>query len=538
MKIYRCLNWNEVCYTDMNRRQVEIIVLLLGFATSSFAQNVKELLQNPEKYSFEEFNSIEDSIEKINFKLYSDVIEIHEKEAFNRKDTLEIIKTHLWNVWELDKQTALNKFNFVLSLSNSKDYVKYHTTILHNLGVYHYNELNDPVVALDYFIQSLKLADQFNYFTLITDNLNSIASIKSEYLQERQAIFLLNYSLNFATKNKRNIENYPTTYAVIVDNLAKTYLSINKIDSARYYCDIGLQYSKTINEKYILDNFITLNAKIDFYDGIFFKSRDTLVKYLKFGNDYEKLDSYFYLSQIGKILKGEEEEIKYLLKYDSILNLLSNPPLEQTFKVYNKLLDYNNYSNKEFMKKFIFYDSLRKHQLSLYEKISNDNFDIPFLKREFNFTKKKYADNFILILICLLILGFIIIRTKGIKTIKKIKTLNHDNQIIIHQKLIDWEEQKGFLEKMTLNDLAKKLETNSSYLSLYFKNRNTTYKNYIYSIRCNWLISLVEKDPSLLKKKSTIQLAEMTGFNSIDAFNNAFKTCTGKTFRQNFNSKL
>ena len=190
------------------------------------------------------------------------------------------------------------------------------------------------------------------------------------------------------------------------------------------------------------------------------------------------------------------------------------------------------------MKKFIFYDSLRKHQLSLYEKISNDNFDIPFLKREFNFTKKKYADNFILIPICLLILGFIIIRTKGIKTIKKIKTLNHDNQIIIHQKLIDWEEQKGFLEKMTLNDLAKKLETNSYYLSLYFKNRNTTYKNYIYSIRCNWLISLVEKDPSLLKKKSTIQLAEMTGFNSIDAFNNAFKTCTGKTFRQNFNSKL
>ena len=71
---------------------------------------------------------------KINFKLYSDVIEIHEKEAFNRKDTLEIIKTHLWNVWELDKETALNKFNFVLSLSNSKDYVKYHTTILHNLG--------------------------------------------------------------------------------------------------------------------------------------------------------------------------------------------------------------------------------------------------------------------------------------------------------------------------------------------------------------------------------------------------------------------
>ncbi len=143
-----------------------------------------------------------------------------------------------------------------------------------------------------------------------------------------------------------------------------------------------------------------------------------------------------------------------------------------------------------------------------------------------------------LIPICLIALGFVFIRSKGRKTIKKKKTLNHDNQIIIHRKLIAWEEQKGFLEKITLNDLAKELETNSSYLSLYFKNRKTSYKNYIYSMRCNWLISLVKEDPSLLKKKSTIQLAEMTGFNSIDAFNNAFKTHTGKTFRRNFNSKL
>lgn len=57
-------------------------------------------------------------------------------------------------------------------------------------------------------------------------------------------------------------------------------------------------------------------------------------------------------------------------------------------------------------------------------------------------------------------------------------------------------------------------------------------------MRCNFLITLINEDPSLLKKKSTIQLAEMTGFNSIDAFNNAFKVHTGKTFRQNFNTKL
>lgn len=514
-------------------------LLLVCYTANSFAQNVEELLKNPENYSFEDFNSIEDSVEYIDYQLYNNIIEIHEKEAFNRKDTIEIIKTHLWNVWELDDVEALAKFNYVLNLSESRGYDKYRATILNNMGVYLYSELNDPVVALQYFIQSLELADKLNYYTLIIDNLNSIASIKSEHSQERQAIFLLNYSLNLIAKHKKNIEDYPTTYAVIADNLSKTYLALENIDSARYYCDIGFEQSKKIKEKYISDNFITLNAKIDYYDGIYFKSRDTLLKYLEVGNNYEALDSYFYLSLIGKILDGKEEEIKYLLKYDSILNLLESPPLEQTFKVYNKLIEYNNYSNEDYMKKFIFYDSLRKFQNEVYQKISNDNFDIPFFKREFNFTKTQPKNYFILLIpISLIIFLYILIGNRESKTIKKSKELSIENIAQINNKLKTWEQNKGFLEKTNLNDLAKKLETNNLYLTLYFKSKNTTYKKYIYAMRCDFLIALINEDPSLLKKKSTIQLAEMTGFNSIDAFNNAFKAHTGKTFRQNFSAKI
>ena len=195
-----------MCLTEAN--SFKIFVLLVCYTVNSFPQNVEELLKNPENYSFEDFNSFEDSIEYVDYELYNNIIEIHEKEAFNRKDTFEIIKTHLWNVWELNDEEALAKFNYVLNLSDSRRYQKYRTTILNNLGVYYYNELNDPVVALEYFIQSLKLADQLNYYTLIIDNLNSIASIKSEYSQERQAIFLLNYSLNLISKNKKNIEDY------------------------------------------------------------------------------------------------------------------------------------------------------------------------------------------------------------------------------------------------------------------------------------------------------------------------------------------
>lgn len=479
----------------------KIFVLLVSYTVNSFAQNVEELLKNPENYSFEDFNSIEDSVEYIDYELYNNIIEIHEKEAFNRKDTFEIIKTHLWNVWELDNEEALAKFNYVLNLSDSKGHQKYRTTILNNLGVYYYSELNNPVVALEYFIQSLELADQLNYYTLIIDNLNSIASIKSEYSQQRQAIFLLNYSLNLISKNKKNIEDYHTTYAVIADNLSKTYLSLENIDSARYYCDIGFEQSKKIKEKYISDNFITLNAKIDFYDGIYFKSRDTLLKYLEVGNNYEALDSYFYLSLIGKIIDGEEEELRYLLKYDSVLNLLESPPLEQTFKVYNKLIAYNNYSNEDYMKKFIFYDSLRKFQNEVYQKISNDNFDIPFFKREFNFTKTQENNYFILpILISLIIIFYILIGNRESKTIKKNKELSKENIAQINKRLKTWEQNKGFLEKTNLNGLAKELETNSLYLTLYFRSKNTTYKRYLYAMRCNFLIMLINEDPSLLKK--------------------------------------
>ncbi len=101
----------------------------------------------------------------------------------------------------------------------------------------------------------------------------------------------------------------------------------------------------------------------------------------------------------------------------------------------------------------------------------------------------------------------------------------------ILKKVEFWESQHGFLDNsVNLQSLAKKLNTNSTYLSKtinVYKRQN--FASYLREIRITYAINDLKQKPEILKTKSTIQIAEMYGFNSLSVFTKSFKSKTGIT---------
>jgi YesN/AraC family two-component response regulator len=106
----------------------------------------------------------------------------------------------------------------------------------------------------------------------------------------------------------------------------------------------------------------------------------------------------------------------------------------------------------------------------------------------------------------------------------------------LHSKILQWSAEKKFLNSnVSLSSLAAELNTNTAYLSCVFnKIIGVSFSEYISKHRVEYLVSKVKENPKLISNKSSIQIAEMGGFMSIDAYNSAFKKYLGKTPRQYF----
>lgn len=101
----------------------------------------------------------------------------------------------------------------------------------------------------------------------------------------------------------------------------------------------------------------------------------------------------------------------------------------------------------------------------------------------------------------------------------------------ILEKLSSWEDQNGFLDsKITLDSLAKQLNTNSSYLSKAINtHKNKNFASYLKDTRISYAINHLKENPEVIKTKSMIQIAEMYGFNSLSVFTKSFKNKAGVT---------
>jgi YesN/AraC family two-component response regulator len=107
---------------------------------------------------------------------------------------------------------------------------------------------------------------------------------------------------------------------------------------------------------------------------------------------------------------------------------------------------------------------------------------------------------------------------------KKEYPIEKELEIKILNRLQEVEDACLFLSKdFSLNWLAKKLETNTSYLSFIInKNMKLTFKQYLTTLRINYLVTKLNNE-KIYRRYSIQSLAEEIGYTNASAFTRAFK---------------
>lgn len=107
-------------------------------------------------------------------------------------------------------------------------------------------------------------------------------------------------------------------------------------------------------------------------------------------------------------------------------------------------------------------------------------------------------------------------------------TLTDERINDILEKLKKLEQQKYFLRRdCTLHNAAKKLKTNTAYLSRIVNNElGKSFSSYINELRMSYIISEL-KSNSRLRAYSISAIADEIGYKSPDSFSKYFKEATG-----------
>ncbi len=285
--------------------------------------------------------------------------------------------------------------------------------------------------------------------------------------------------------------------------------------------------------------------------------------------------------ELGKIY---QENKNYKLAKDLYSSILSDQQTEEIFQTETKLLlaellyDESNFSESfkiltEFTDKtnlneldlIKLNDLLSKNYIELNQKEKANqptNFAIKSLEKLTNKNQQarvkiielikirteknqnvelKFLDYLILGLIIISIISLIIYILKKIKTKRKseIETIiieeknsafviPEKTESILMEKLKKFENQQLFLNaNLSLNSLAKDLQSNTSYLSeVINKHQNKNFKTYINELRINYIIDKLKNNPEYLTYKIDY-LAKESGFLSRTSFTVIFKSVTG-----------
>lgn len=321
---------------------------------------------------------------------------------------------------------------------------------------------------------------------------------------------------------------YRPTYYLKLSNL---YLKLNRTDSAVYYAKQGIKgnddcqldlLNMALGDSYFLKQNYNLASKYYEISSSYSVAKETELKI------HEKLrDNYIRLNNYKKALAHNSS---YLKLKDSLDDLRVNQEITEITEKYE--------SNKKQFK----IDRLELEDLKKTALINTQHSKIVFGSTVLVFS--------------LLILGFLFfyyVQQKKqkhqlfAKNLQLVRQLHQNHykvkpkrkrytqiddskleKILIHIETLIGDE--FFLDPdMSLNNLAKRIDTNTSYLSQIINdNYNKTFSNFINELRISYVLKKLETEENY-HKLTIDHIAEKAGFASSSTFYGAFKKFTGLT---------
>ena len=448
----------------------------------------------------------------------------------------------------------------ILTESNSDEV--YPLVVFQLKGDYFY-EKKKYKKALDSYLKVSLFANKYNNKYEIFNSNYNIGIIKRKINEKEPALKLFKENYSYAIKNLDKIDT--DNYLISITALANIYNDLNLPDSASYFNKLGVKESFRL-KRIDYRNHFSLNEGVSMYvKKEYLRAIDSLEKYIPyFENKEEKKNlsmAYYYCGKAHLKIGKKEKAIYYFKKLDTVFqNKQSIYPV--TREGYEHLISY--YKNKKdinnqlvYINKLIKVDSiLHSEEIYLNRKIFKE-YDIPKLKSEKKIILKKKKERevkfikiIILISVILLITaGFLIYQNKKRK-LYKIRfqeilnsnsnsnpsfSSNINKKIHIPNEIIDnvlkaldsFEMKQLFIKNITLNSLAKELDTNTNYLSKIINQyKDMSFSNYLNTLRIEYIINKLKTDVTI--RKFTIKaIAEEAGFNNSESFSKAFEKVNG-----------
>ncbi len=361
------------------------------------------------------------------------------------------------------------------------------------------------------------------------------------------------------SKNKKN-ENYYTQSLFTLEGIGKCYVRLKKPDSALIYFNHGIEKTLKKKDSSTYFAFVSRTGMALTIKGKYKQALDSLYKgdisRSSFNNSYLPY-FYYYVGKCYYNLEEKNKGIAYFKKIDSIYesNHILSPELPD---VYDKLISYYKKNKEEelqlkYLYKLIQIERIIDVKRTHIKEKTNKDYHIPQILQEkekiitdLNIQNKNSTTLrwWILSLLFISILSLfyyikrqrkfkkrfnnIINQQEAIKT-KTVKnsSLNGGISITIIKELLSqldlFEDNKNYLNlNISLNDMAKKFGTNSTYLSKVINlKKDKNFSQYINNLRIGYAIEQFKVNPKF--RKYTIKaIAGECGFKNAESFSKAF----------------
>jgi AraC-like DNA-binding protein len=388
-----------------------------------------------------------------------------------------------------------------------------------------------------------------------------IAAIKNIWGLEDEALEIYRSEYEKVKSLKNYVTNHYHDYILLVTNLSLSYIRNKKADSALIITESAMKLPQVKADSAGYFSLGKAHATANYYLKRYPHSLDSLTKFLPNYSGIVLSDSYFMMGKIAQYKNEHNVAKAYFKKMDSI-HLALNDPFPELKKAYDELYKYAEKEEAKdaqlyYINRLIEVDSvLNANYRDINEKVRTD-YDIPELRKQKHFLQNKITQKnklFITSIVASLsILSVFIVysyrRNKILKQ-KLEKVLEADviefsefdtntaesssigiSKLIVDDiltKLNDFERERGFLSNdITLNSLAKRLDTNSSYLSAIInQEKQVNFSTYLKDLRIIHAINSIKNSKHYLKY-SISGIAEEFGFTTAESFSKAFRKKTG-----------
>lgn len=417
--------------------------------------------------------------------------------------------------------------------------------------------------SLDYYNDALNIATKYKNIKHQYSAYSGIAIILKRMNELDRALDVCDNALKLIEKSKdKHTANHVRLYTII----SEIYLDLEKYDSAIYYADNGLAISEPLDysigsiDLYTKKGIVALKTLERAKALQYFRKAEEIIITKDISQKKSILNLNYFFARTFREEKKYDQAISYLNNSISILEEkdMGNIRVLETYILLAECYTEIGETNKAsywYQKLNKLRDQFQEAKQQTISKIYNQDIDklesqIEKLKNEE--IKQAYHKKlmfFILIAICLILLFFVFKyfqkQRKNTKQfnqlIEKINSLesreNNDTKdfVIDDKKVKDvlnglekLEKQEYFLQTdCDLRSMAKKVKTNTTYLSkIIKKHKATNFNDYINELRIEYALKRLKNDKKF-RSFSVKSIALEIGYKTDNSFTKHFKSKTG-----------